>query len=233
MINILLLGATGRMGREISQLISEYTELTIVAGVAENHAEHALSYPVYSTLDSVKEDFDVLIDFSSDSLANSLYSFLKKNGKPAILCTTNYSQEQENMFRDLAKTNAIFRSANMSIGIYVMNELIALANKLLNDRYDISIIEKHHRYKKDKPSGTALALLESLASSQDIEMLSIRGGHIAGDHEVLFMADEEIISVSHHAENRSVFARGALEAASFIYNKPAGYYQMKDLLRQS
>ncbi len=228
-MKVLLVGATGRMGQEISSMVTNLNDVQIVAGIG--HGISKFDFPIYTELPDVLESYECIIDFSSEEVFPSLYEFLLENPCPAVLCSTNYSEEQEALVENLATIIPIFRSANMSIGVYVLGEAIRLASQALGSRFDVSIIEKHHRYKKDNPSGTALSLEKIISSQAPVSIHGIRGGGIAGDHEVLFMSDEEVLSFSHHAENRSVFAKGAIEAAKFLLKQKPGYYTMKHLVK--
>ncbi len=229
---IFLSGASGRMGLAITDYCQK-AGIEIVAGLGIDKTSKNGSYPLYSSFDLVPADldFDVLIDFSSFALAKDLRNFIRDRQCPAVIGTTAYSEEDEKALLELSSDVPIFRSSNMSIGVYVLNKLVKEASRLLDGHYDVEIIEKHHRWKKDQPSGTALTLQESLGPDRSsCPIHSVRIGAIAGDHEVLFASDEEIISLSHHAENRSVFARGAVEAALFLKNRKPGFYTMDNLL---
>lgn len=249
MTRILLVGILGRMGREITALAEASDELKIVCGI-DTEEQNFQGIPVYKDFSSVKEDYDVLIDFSSPQLADELLAYLEKVRKPAVLCTTGLSTEQEAVLEKQASLYPTFRSANMSVGVYVLSVLAAKANELLGAAFDCEISESHHRGKKDAPSGTAFMLAKAVQDSspderplcldrssrhearkdREIGMQALRMGGVAGDHTVYFASDSEIISLSHHAESRRVFASGALRAALFIQDKDPDLYNMSDML---
>ncbi len=246
MTKIFLVGANGRMGREILALAESYKDITVVGGLDRGDA----SIPLFKSFAEITCDYDVLIDFSSPALQDELGSYMDTVKKPAVLCTTGLSPEQETAIRQRSATMPIFRSANMSVGIYVLSQLITEANRLLGPGYDIEIIEKHHRAKQDAPSGTAYLLADAIQKNSDtphtyitdrsqtyrarqpheIGISAVRGGSIPGDHDVLFAGEAETITLAHHAESRRVFAAGALRAAAFMKDKPPGLYSMADLL---
>lgn len=249
MIRIFLVGALGRMGREITRLAEASQDLVIVGGLDQG-AGSTTSFPIFTVFPEIDLEYDVLIDFSSPALTDALLDHLHKSGKPAVLCTTGISAEQESAVSSLATQSAIFRSANMSVGVYVLSRLVAEANRLLGAEFDAEIVEAHHRGKKDSPSGTAFMLARAIQQSSEIErplvldrsnrsearptgeigMQALRGGTIAGDHQVLFAGDSEVITLAHHAQSRDVFAAGALRAARFIHGKTPGLYDMSDML---
>lgn len=250
MIRILLVGICGRMGREIAKLCRGSETFEIVCGVDTGDGTD-LEVPIYEGFADVKEDYDVLIDFSSAALAPSLLDYLAEVKKPAVLCTTGYREDDEKRLNQQSGLYPTFRSANMSVGIYVLSLLAAEANRLLGADFDCEILEAHHRRKKDAPSGTAYLLAKAIQDSDsrerplttdrsarhearrpgEIGIQALRLGAVAGDHEVYFGSDSEIVKLSHHAENRSVFASGALRAARFIKDQPAGLYDMSDMLK--
>lgn len=243
MTSILLSGACGRMGREVARLANEYG-CRIVCGVDPSGQKYA-DFPVVSSFEQVGGDYDVLIDFSLAKAFDKLLAHIQSAKKPAILCATGYTKEQESFIQKAAKNTPIFRSTNMSKGIYVLNQLATLAKRLLPEA-DIEIVEAHHRMKVDAPSGTAMTLLHTLSDSQtnnvlgrnpqsgkrakgDIGVHTIRGGSVAGEHEVFFLCDDESITLRHSAQSRCVFARGALSAADFMKSQTAGLYGMQHL----
>ncbi len=250
MINILLVGACGKMGHAVAASASLTEDVRIVAGV-DVFADATAQFPIYPDFDSVKEAIDVVIDFSSPKVLPSLLAFCKKTGASAVLCTTGYSEADKQTILDASKTLALFQSANMSVGINLLSELCRRASSLLGSNFEVEIVEKHHNKKVDAPSGTALALAEEIASVREgssfvygrqgvtgkrtqaeIGIHAVRGGNIVGDHDVMFISDNEIITLSHRAESKAVFADGAVRAAKFIAGKPAGKYSMKDLISE-
>lgn len=246
MIKVLLNGASGKMGGVVTSL-AESKDVEIVAGVDSKSS--AKAYPVYASLDEVKEDFDVLIDFSRADSLSSILAFLNKCLKPAVLCTTGYTEEQIQSIRDASGHVPIFRSANMSLGVNILSRILKDYSKVLYENYDIEIIEKHHNEKLDSPSGTAILLADAIRGAigsethvvcgregmrkrekSEIGIHAVRGGSIVGDHEVIFAGTGEVIEINHKAISKDVFAAGALEAAKFMIGKAPGYYDMDDML---
>jgi 4-hydroxy-tetrahydrodipicolinate reductase len=243
MTNILLSGACGRMGKEVARLASEY-DCHILCGVDSTGQSYG-DFPVVASFDEVHCDYDVLIDFSLAKAFEQVIAHVQLSKKPAILCATGYSKEQEELIQKAAEIAPVFRSTNMSKGVYVLNQLAALAKRLLPEA-DIEIVEGHHRMKADAPSGTAMTLLHTLTDNKtnnvfgrgpqsgkrqkgDIGVHAVRGGSVAGEHEVFFLCDEEYITLKHSAQSRSVFAHGALSAAKFMKEQDPGLYGMQHL----
>lgn len=246
MIKVLLNGASGKMGGVVTSL-AQSRNVEIVAGVDSKAT--AKSYPVYGSLNEVKEDFDVLIDFSRADSLTSILEFISKAAKPAVLCTTGYSEAQILSIRETSKHVPIFRSANMSLGVNILSRILKDYSKVLYENYDIEIIEKHHNEKLDAPSGTAILLADVIRKAiedethvvcgreglrkrerNEIGVHAVRGGSIVGDHEVIFAGTGEVIEITHKAISKDVFAAGALEASKFMIGKGPGYYDMDDML---
>lgn len=252
MTKIILSGCGGRMGREIAQLASQHSDLEIIAGV-DKHKPEDLSFPVYTQFADVDQKADCLIDFSNPSALDEILAYCKATGTPVVLATTGYSEEQFATIQQASEEVAVFYSANMSLGINLLVELSQIASKILGKSFDIEIIEKHHNQKVDAPSGTALLLANSInekagntyeyvynredkrqkRDANEIGIHAVRGGTIVGEHEVIFAGQDEIISLSHSAYSRQVFATGGLKAAQFVAGKPAGMYSMKDLIEST
>lgn len=249
MTNIILNGCNGKMGQTISSIISKFEDLNIVAGIDKN-LESKFDYPIFQDIASVNIQYDVLLDFSRPDALESLIDFSIKNSKSLILCTTGYTPEQLKYIEDSSKKIPIFRSANMSMGINVVSQILKAVTPLLYEDFDIEIIEKHHNEKVDAPSGTALLLADSIRSSikedtkivngrsgsskrnhNDIGIHAIRGGNIVGDHETIFAGSGEIIEITHKALSREVFAFGALKACKFIKDKAPGLYDMSNMIK--
>lgn len=249
MTNIILSGASGRMGRAITEKAQKSEKFEIVAGYDIN--DTCISpYPVFSAIEKCDALADVIIDFSHPSAFSDVLEFAKKRKLPLIVATTGLSaQQKEELFA--SKTEIpVFYSANMSLGINLLINLCKKTAALLGDKFDIEIVEKHHRTKLDAPSGTALAIADGISEAlenapeyiydrhsvrrvrgkNEIGIHSVRGGSIVGEHEVIFAGDDEILSLSHSATSREVFASGALCAAEFMKGKPAGFYSMNDLI---
>lgn len=248
-MNILLVGSSGRMGKTVAACAEE-REDEIVAGVDVCPAPAA--FPVYQTISAVKERADVLIDFSAvDGLSERL-AYCMKTALPAVLAATGYSEADELSVREAAKKIPVFKTGNFSIGINLLQLFAKRAAAILGDGFDAEIIERHHNKKKDAPSGTALMLADSIGegfgkaekyafgregfvgerTKAEIGIHAVRGGTIVGEHEVMFAGDDEIITLSHSARSRKVFAVGALKAARWLVNQPAGLYDMHDMLQE-
>ncbi len=248
MTKIILNGCNGKMGQVISRLVWNDPDTEITAGLdLANIIENP--YPVYTNPEDCREDGDVLIDFSHPSALSSLLEFAKARKLPVVVATTGLSDAQKQELKKASKEIPVFFSANMSLGI---NLLIALSKKaaaLLGEDFDIEIIEKHHNQKLDAPSGTALAIADGISEvvknpeyvydrhsvrrkrrKNEIGLHAVRGGTIVGEHEVLFAGTDEVITLSHSAQSREVFAVGAVRAAKFLAGKPAGMYSMDDLV---
>lgn len=248
MINVLLSGACGRMGRAITDLAGKTDGIQIVCGYDICKGD-APGYPVYDSFDEIKEQIDVLIDFSNPSNFENVLGFAKKQKLPCIVATTGLSSEQKKKLNEAAKEIPVFFSANMSLGVNLITALAVKAAEILEDGFDIEIIEKHHNQKLDAPSGTALSIADAISEAvknplvyvydrhsvrkkrdkNEIGIHAVRGGNIVGDHSVLFAGNNEVIEINHHAASRDVFADGAVRAAQFMYKKPAGMYNMNDL----
>lgn len=250
MINIIMHGCNGAMGQVIVKLLKEDTEAKIVAGV-DISGEQLDDFPVYKNIFDITEEADVIIDFAHISAVDNLLAYAKEKNMPLVLCTTGLSKEQVQKVEEYSKKCAILKSANMSLGVNLLLKLVSEAAKVLYKAdFDIEIVEKHHRRKLDAPSGTALALADSINESlenslyyvyereskrekrdrKELGISSVRAGSIVGEHEVIFAGEDELISINHSAYSRSIFAKGAIAAAKFLYNKKAGLYTMSDLL---
>lgn len=249
MTRILLSGANGKMGRFISRSVDERSDCRVVAGTDLN-TEIYSDFPVYASPNEVKEKIDVIIDFSSPAALGNLLSYAKEKFIPIVFATTGYSQEQIAEIKDAAKTIPVFFSFNMSLGINLLVNLAKKATEVLGGQFDIEIIEKHHNQKVDAPSGTALMLADSInetlgnnqtymydrhsqrkkRSKNEIGMHAVRGGTIVGEHEVIFAGHDEIITLSHTAMSKEIFAVGAINAAVFMKDKPAGLYDMSAMV---
>ena len=252
MTRIILHGCNGHMGKMISSTALEESGISIAAGVDIDTTVN-FGYPVFS---SMKEaggavSADVVVDFSVAKAVDEVIEFAAETGIPSVICTTGLSEAQLKRIEEVSGTTAILRSANMALGVNLLLKLAADAAKILSAKgYDIEIVEKHHRRKLDAPSGTALALADSVNAAcggkytycygradrhaprdaAEIGISAVRGGTIPGDHDVIFAGEDEVITLSHTAYSRKVFAKGALSAAAFLAGKPAGYYTMLDVI---
>lgn len=247
MTKIILSGCLGRMGKAITEIVESINDAQIVCGF--DVAEGERSYPVYKDYAEITVDADVIIDFSHPSNFSNIISYAKKNNLPVVIATTGLTQEQKDEMKKAASDIPVFFSANMSLGINLLIKLAKDATKILEKDFDIEIIEKHHNKKLDAPSGTALAIADAIADTMtddakyvyerqsvrkqrekaEIGIHAVRGGTIVGEHEVIFAGTDEIITLSHSAASREVFAQGAVKAALFMSGKPKGFYSMDDL----
>ena len=249
MIKVLICGACGKMGEHLIRLLSNDGEATACCGVDPSGANCAI--PVYPCFAEVKEKVDVIIDFSSPAALCNELAFAEERGIPLVIASTGFSKEQLGDIDRAAKSLAIFRTANFSLGVNLLCELVRKAAETLGERFDVEIIEKHHNSKADAPSGTALMLAESANGAfgntkpylngrsgltgkrgNEIGIHAVRGGTIVGEHEVDFCGEDEIITLSHSARSKTVFAAGAIRAAKWLVGKSAGLYDMKDMLKE-
>ena len=248
-MRILLCGCNGKMGRVVTNLVAARCDCEIVAGVDINLESHA-GFPVFGNPDNCAVEADVIIDFSHPSGLPAIVRYARAKQLPLVVATTGLSEQDEQLLADAAADTAIFKSANMSLGISVLAELCKVAAGILGDGFDVEIVEKHHNQKVDAPSGTALLLGKAVSSAlpyepqpvfdrhavrkkrapHEIGYSSVRGGTIPGEHDVLFCGHDEVITLSHTAQSKESFASGALSAAEFLLTKPAGFYTMADLV---
>ena len=251
-MKILLHGARGVMGRNVIDVAKNTEDCEINCGVDAHEEGADLGFPVYEDIFKVKEDFDVIVDFSVREAVDRLLDFAVEKKKALVLCTTGLSEEQEKKIVEAAKSIPILQSGNMSLGVNILQELVRIAAaKLYKEGFDIEIVEAHHRRKKDAPSGTALMLEKAVEEGvgeafnkvydreerhqarerQEIGMLSLRGGTIPGVHEIIFAGEDEIVKLEHTAYSRKIFAKGAITAAFFLLQKAPGKYDMTAVLR--
>lgn len=251
MTNILLCGANGHMGQAVVRAAENFNDAQIAAGFDLNTMQKN-GFPVYDKLEEITEKIDVIIDFSHPSCFDAIVDYASANGIPAIICTTGLSADQRSKIEYTSKHLPIFFSANMSIGINLLIDLVCKAAKILEGNFDIEIIEKHHNQKLDAPSGTALAIADAISETVDfypeytydrhsvrkkrdkreIGIHAVRGGTIVGEHSVLFAGTDEVIEIKHSAASKEVFAVGAVRAALFMTAKSPGLYTMKDLIAE-
>lgn len=251
MINLILSGCGGRMGRAVTELCADSENLRVVAGIDPMAKAEEFDFPVFSSASACDAAADVLVDFSSPAALDGLLEFGKANSLPLVLSSTGYDNAQLQAITAASQRIPIFRSANMSLGVNLLLELTRRAAQVLGDDFDIEIVERHHNKKLDAPSGTALMLADAARDGlsfqpkyvydrhsarkprehQEIGISAVRGGTIVGDHEVIFAGDQEVVELHHHAASRQVFAKGALKAAEFMstVSRP-GLYSMTDVL---
>ncbi len=247
---ILLCGACGKMGGNVLSLLATDEEAEAVCGVDVFPKE--IGIPVYKYFADVQERADVIIDFSSAENVEERLRYAKEQGMGIVLASTGFTAEDLATIDEYAKYIPIFKTANLSLGVNVMQALVKAAAQLLGDGFDVEIIERHHNLKKDAPSGTALMLADSVNEAfggtkkyvggregivgardkAEIGIHAVRGGTIVGEHEVMFAGEDEVITVTHSAASKRVFAVGAIRAAKFLKGKAAGRYEMKDLLTE-
>ncbi len=249
MIHLVISGCNGRMGQVVADLCKQEEEIQIVAGI-DLHPEKRSDFPVYADPMEYVGPADVVIDFSAPQALDGLLDFCRSRSAGIVLATTGYSETQLMAIEAAAKQIPIFKSANMSLGINVLLELVRSAAKVLGGSYDVEIEERHHNQKVDAPSGTALMLADAINEEnngayhyvydrssvrqkrdpKEIGISSVRGGSIVGDHEVLFCGPDEVITLRHTAYSRSIFANGAVNAAVYLAKKEPGLYDMGDLI---
>ncbi len=248
MVNILINGANGRMGKKVFEACSISNNVNAVCGVDLVGSFSNPNFPIYDSFQSVKEKVDVIIDFSAPASLDGVLAFALKNNCNAVLCSTGYTEEHIDKINKASENIAIFRSANMSLGVNILIDLVKKASRALAD-FDVEIIEKHHNQKVDAPSGTALMLADAVKEVQkdkfytygregivgkrnanEIGIHAVRGGNIVGEHDVLFAGNFETITLSHQATDRSVFASGAVNASIYLAGKENGIYNMTDLI---
>ena len=261
MLKIMLNGYNGKLGRAIIEAAAEKAgEFTIAAGADINTAPISADFPKFAKLPDCGEKPDIIeiiIDCSHHSAAGAILEYSENTQTPIVICTTGHTPEELALIKSYSEKIAVFKSANMSLGVNLVAELAKKAAALLKNDFDIEIIEKHHNKKIDAPSGTALMLADEISSvfdgfedsnkpeyiyerqsvkkarsKKEIGLHAVRGGTIIGEHEVIFAGANELISISHSAQSREMFANGALAAAKFLAGKPCGLYSMKDLIQE-
>lgn len=250
MVKIIMHGCNGKMGQVITGIVAADKDAEIVAGIdiVDNRQN---PYPVFTNIDDCNVEADVIIDFASAKAIDKLLDYVETRKIPVVLCTTGLSEEQLARVEEVSKKVAVLKSANMSLGINTLFKVLKSVSTLLAEAgFDIEIVEKHHHFKVDAPSGTALALGDAINESlpekyeykfdrsqdriprpkNEIGFSSVRGGTIVGEHDVIFAGEDEVITFSHTAYSKSVFAKGAVEAAKFLKGQPAGHYTMKEVI---
>lgn len=250
MTRIIMHGCNGAMGQTISNIVKADEEAEIVAGIDLMDTKDN-DYPVFTSLEKCNVEADVIIDFASAKAANGLLDYCGEKQIPVVLCTTGLSEEQLKKVEETSKKTAVLKSANMSLGINTLFKLVQEAAKVLAKAdFDIEIVEKHHNQKLDAPSGTALALADAINTAmenqyeyiydrsqvrqkrekKELGISAVRGGTIVGEHEIIFAGIDEVIEFKHTAYSKAVFAKGSVSAAKFLAGKPAGRYDMSDVI---
>ena len=249
MTNILLIGACGHMGKVIADCVCNRENCKIVAGVDPVGEKYA-DFPIYKSCTEVKETPDVIIDFSHPSALKGILDYSVANNVPVVIATTGMDEKHIEMINEASKKVPVFFTYNMSLGINLLAELAKKATAVLANDFDIEIVEAHHNQKLDAPSGTAIMLADAINETlnneytyeydrhskrekrpkKQIGMHAIRGGTIVGEHEIIFAGTDEVIEFKHTAYSRAVFGKGAVEAAVYLADKPAGLYDMQDVI---
>ena len=250
MTNIILCGCNGKMGAAVQSFVSQREDCSIAAGVDVSGGSQG-SFPVYTSISQVKEVAQVVVDFSHPSALSGILEYCRQHpGTAAVLCTTGYSAEQTREIHEASKELPLFYSRNMSLGINLLIELAKKAEAVLGDAFDVEIVEMHHNQKIDAPSGTALMIADAInqvrndsmqyvydrhsqrkkREKQEIGLHSVRGGTIVGEHQVIFAGQSEVITLSHSAQSKELFAAGAVNAAVFMAGKASGLYDMSHMI---
>lgn len=250
MTRIIMSGCNGAMGRTITDIVAGDSEAEIVAGI-DISDDGTKDYPVFSSIKDCDVEADALIDFSTPKILDDLLAYCEEKKLPAVLCTTGYDESQLEKIEQAAEKMAVLKSANMSLGINTLMHLVQEAAKVLaSEGFDVEIVEKHHNQKLDAPSGTALALADSVNAAmngqyeyiydrsqrrqkrdkKELGISAVRGGTIVGEHDVIFAGIDEVITFSHTAYSKAVFGKGAVAAAKFLKGKTAGRFEMSDVI---
>ena len=248
MIRAILCGASGKMGGFVASAAENDSEISIVAGVDKvNNGE---KFPVFSSFADINVDADIIIDFSNVALLDSMLDYALSHNIPLVIATTGYTEEQTGKIKKASEKIPVFFTFNMSVGVNLIAALAKKAASILGDGFDIEIIEQHHNQKIDAPSGTAIMLANAVNSvfndslnyeydrhsvrrkrpKNEIGIHSVRGGTIVGKHDVIFAGHDEVITISHEAQSKEVFAVGAVRAAKFLYGKKPGLYDMNSMM---
>lgn len=253
MTKVIMNGCNGKMGQVITGLIEQDETVEIVAGI-DQYDEIKNDYPVYASIENCEVEADAVIDFSNAAAVDGLLDYCVKRQIPVVLCSTGLSEEQLKKVEESSKKVAVLKSANMSLGVNTLLEILPKIVKILAPAgFDMEIVEKHHNQKVDAPSGTALALADAMNNAleenyeykydrsqerkkrekYEIGIQAVRGGNIVGEHEVIFAGTDEVIEFKHTAYSKAIFGKGAIEAAKFLTGKPAGFYDMSDVIQSA
>ena len=250
MVRVIMHGCNGHMGQVIREITEQDPDITIAAGIdiADNKNN---PFPVFTSLEACKAEADVIIDFSTAKAVDALLDYSAGRGIPVVICTTGLSEEQMVHLKEISQKVAVLKSANMSLGVNTLLKIVKEAARILGGAgFDMEIVEKHHHFKVDAPSGTALALADSIndamegryhyvydrsqkrekRDAKEIGISAVRGGNIVGEHEVIFAGTDEVVEFKHTAYSKAIFGKGAVEAAKFLAGKPAGLYDMSDVV---
>lgn len=246
-LRIILSGCSGRLGSVVARIASERDDLEIVCGV---DLKGSADFPVKKSFADVDADADVVIDISHHTVIGDVLDYAKRHALPVVICTTGHTEEEDALIKEASRHVAILKSRNMSLGINLMMELVRRTAATLGEEFDIEIVEAHHNKKLDAPSGTALMLADAARDvranaeyiydrhavrrereKREIGIHSVRGGTIVGEHSVIFAGCDEVITISHSAGSRDLFATGAVKAAIFLKDAKPGYYTMNDVVK--
>ena len=249
MTKILICGSSGKMGKAVYEAVLRTEGVEVICGV-DAFSKGEVIFTEYTSFEDVKAFPDVVVDFSNPVNLDSMYDFCVKNSVPAVICTTGYSAEQVDKIKELSEYVPVFYSGNMSLGVNLLIELSKKATAVFGSAFDIEIIEKHHNQKIDAPSGTALMIADAISGvmeeepqyvydrhayrakrkQNEIGIHAVRGGTIVGEHSVIFAGNDEVLTLTHQAQSKSLFATGAVSAAKFVCGKEPGMYNMSDML---
>ena len=251
MTKVIITGCSGKMGASLINVAASREDIEIVGGIDIVEPVNA-KFEYAKTFSELKCDADVIVDFSNPVVLDSMLEYAVEKNIPVVICTTGYSEEQKKKIFAASEKIAVFYSGNMSLGINLIIELAKKAAAVFGDSFDVEIVEQHHNQKLDAPSGTALMIADAISEvktdaeyvydrhsyrkkrdKKEIGIHSVRGGNIVGEHEVIFAGQDEVLTISHSAHSKTVFAVGALNAAVYLKNKGAGMYNMSDLLKNS
>ena len=251
MTKVIITGCSGKMGASLINAAASREDIEIIGGIDIVEPVNA-KFEYAKTFSELKCSEDVIVDFSNPVVLDSMLEYAVEKNIPVVICTTGYSEEQKKKIFAASEKIAVFYSGNMSLGINLIIELAKKAAAVFGDSFDVEIVEQHHNQKLDAPSGTALMIADAISEvktdaeyvydrhsyrkkrdKKEIGIHSVRGGNIVGEHEVIFAGQDEVLTISHSAHSKTVFAVGALNAAVYLKNKGAGMYNMSDLLKNS
>lgn len=249
MTKIIVCGIGGKMGNKVLEVLSSFDGVTCVAGIDAYADKSKFSVPVFDKPQDVNVQADVIIDFSRPEALNGLLCYAQQNKVALVLATTGYTAEQEEEIRKVSEVVPVFRASNMSLGVNLLVHLCKKAAAFLGEGFDVEIVETHHNKKVDSPSGTALTLANAIKDEKENSYLTfgrhgndtkrkkdeigvhaVRGGTVVGKHEVHFFGEDEVITLTHEAHSKAVFAQGAIRAAIFVAAQKPGLYSMPDLV---
>ena len=247
-MKVIINGYSGTMGQVLTKCILADEELELVAGVSPTPYDANNKFSTYSNFAEVKEETDVVIDFSNPLALDGILEYCLNTKTPVVLATTGYNDEEMAKIHEAAKQIPVFLSFNMSLGVNILLKLVKEAARNLGG-FDIEIIEKHHNKKVDSPSGTAVMIANAVKevreqsefiygrhgrtgkrTQNEVGIHAIRGGTIVGEHSAIFAGNDEILEINHSARSKNVFAEGAIAAAKYLVNQEAGFYNMDDML---